>query len=144
MKSWTNYCFPSTCFERKAKDVNVTSVVFRFRLVCVCCFVLLTRCDHPTPENSVLFCFINPRVRKIRNEASSCPGVFSRTLRFCPGFLPGRTRFHFHYTHLSPLVSRVPVGMHRTVPGASRYASHRDWCALIHLIHKMKMRLSKS
>jgi len=31
---------------------------------------------------SVLLCFINPRVRKIRNEASSCPGILSRTLRF--------------------------------------------------------------
>jgi len=31
---------------------------------------------------SVLLCFIDPRVRKIRNEASSCPGIFSRTLRF--------------------------------------------------------------
>jgi len=30
----------------------------------------------------VLLCFIDPRVRKIRNEASSCPGIFSRTLRF--------------------------------------------------------------
>jgi len=30
----------------------------------------------------VLLCFINPRVRKIRNEASSCPGIFSRNLRF--------------------------------------------------------------
>ena len=30
----------------------------------------------------MLLCFINPRVRKIRNEASSCPGIFSRTLRF--------------------------------------------------------------
>ena len=30
---------------------------------------------------SVLFCFIDPRVRKIRNEASSCIGFFSRTLR---------------------------------------------------------------
>ena len=32
----------------------------------------------------VLLCFINPRVRpgKIRNEASSCFGIFSRTLRF--------------------------------------------------------------
>ena len=29
-----------------------------------------------------LLCFIDPRVRKIRNEASSCPGIFSRTLRF--------------------------------------------------------------
>jgi len=30
----------------------------------------------------VLLCFIDPRVRKIRNEASRCPGIFSRTLRF--------------------------------------------------------------
>jgi len=30
----------------------------------------------------VLLCFINLRVRKIRNMASSCPGIFSRTLRF--------------------------------------------------------------
>ena len=30
----------------------------------------------------VLLCFIDPRVGKIRNEASSCPGIFSRTLRF--------------------------------------------------------------
>jgi len=30
----------------------------------------------------MLLCFIDPRVRKIRNEASSCPGIFSRTLRF--------------------------------------------------------------
>ena len=34
----------------------------------MCCFVLI--------------CFINPRVRKIRNETSSYPGIFSRTLRF--------------------------------------------------------------
>jgi len=30
----------------------------------------------------LLLCFIDPRVRKIRNEASSCPGIFSKTLRF--------------------------------------------------------------
>ena len=30
----------------------------------------------------VLLCFINPRVRKIRNEAFSCRVIFSRTLRF--------------------------------------------------------------
>ena len=29
-----------------------------------------------------MLCFIDPRVRKIRNEASNCPGIFSRTLRF--------------------------------------------------------------
>jgi len=28
----------------------------------------------------VLLCFIDQRVRKIRNEVSSCPGIFSRTL----------------------------------------------------------------
>ena len=27
-------------------------------------------------------CFIDPRVRKIKNEASNCPGIFSRTPRF--------------------------------------------------------------
>jgi len=34
---------------------------------------------------SVLLCFIDPRVRKIKNfcdEASSCPGIFFRNLRF--------------------------------------------------------------
>ena len=31
---------------------------------------------------TVLLCFIDPRVGNIRNEASSCPGIFSRTLRF--------------------------------------------------------------
>jgi len=30
----------------------------------------------------VMLCFIDPRVRKIRNEASSCTGIFSTTLRF--------------------------------------------------------------
>ena len=30
----------------------------------------------------VLLCFIDPRVRKIRNETSSCPGIFASTLRF--------------------------------------------------------------
>jgi len=34
------------------------------------------------PHPGVLLCFINPRVRKIRNEASSYPGIFFRTLRF--------------------------------------------------------------
>ena len=28
----------------------------------------------------VLLCFIDPRVRKIRNEVSSCPAIFCRTL----------------------------------------------------------------
>ena len=31
-------------------------------------------------EMCVLLCFIDPRVKKIRNKASSCPGIFSRTV----------------------------------------------------------------
>jgi len=48
-----------------------------------------------TTRGGVLLCFIDPRVRKIRNEASSCPGIFSRTLHFyCGsgfGLVPGYT-----------------------------------------------------
>ena len=32
--------------------------------------------------SGLLICFVDPRVRKIRNEASNCPGIFSRTLHF--------------------------------------------------------------
>jgi len=35
------------------------------------------------PPECVLLCFIDPRVRKIRNETSSCPEIFSRNLHFC-------------------------------------------------------------
>jgi len=42
-------------------------------------------------SNTILLCFIDPRARKIKNEASNCPGIFSRTLCFyyvpsSPGF----------------------------------------------------------
>jgi len=42
----------------------------------------------------VLLCFINPGVRNIRHDASSCPGIFSRALRF-------------HY--VAPLVHPSPI-----------------------------------
>jgi len=50
-------------------------------------FLLKTDSGYPRDAEVTLFtlCFINPRVRKIRNEASSCPGIFSRTLRFGEG-----------------------------------------------------------
>ena len=35
----------------------------------------------PRPWGRVLLCLIDPRVRKIRNEASYWPGIFSSTLR---------------------------------------------------------------
>ena len=38
-------------------------------------------CSRPSSKG-VLHCFIDPKVRKIRNEASSCPGIFSRTLYY--------------------------------------------------------------
>ena len=39
--------------------------------------------QHERRQNDrVLLCWIDPRVRKIRNDASSCPGILSRTLRF--------------------------------------------------------------
>jgi len=44
----------------------------------------------------VLLCLIDPRVWKIRNEASCCPGLFSRTSRFgrVAGFSPGAAARH--------------------------------------------------
>jgi len=42
----------------------------------------LTTNTYKTCSVRVLLCFIDPRVRKIRNEGSSCLGIFSRTLRF--------------------------------------------------------------
>jgi len=54
--------------RRRGLQVNLTSATCQVPLV------LRRKC--------VLLCFINPRVRKIRNEAFSCSGIFSRTLRF--------------------------------------------------------------
>ena len=63
--------------------------------------------DLKSCHSSVLLCFIDPRVRKIRNVASSCPGIFSRTLRF-------------HYVASSP-VSPLPhlLDGHRKLVGRS-------------------------
>jgi len=44
------------------------------------------QCTHSACQKlcfvDVLLCFIDPRVRKMINEAFSCLGIFSRTLRF--------------------------------------------------------------
>jgi len=49
-------------------------------------------------KSSVCLCSIDPRVRRIRNEAPNCPGVFSGTLRFgraaARGFSPASTARH--------------------------------------------------
>jgi len=73
-------------------------------------------------------CFIDPRVRKIRNEASSCPGIFSRTLRF----------YHVASSPSSPLPHlleghRILVGSSaippRSCPGPVRY----HWGSIVEL-----------
>jgi len=101
-----NVC-PMFCrHTASAPSTSGTSTGGVHLLVCLfvvirCCFVVLTRRKINTlyprvstrssllgalqslrPQMSVLLCCINPRVRKIRNEASSCPGIFSRTPRF--------------------------------------------------------------
>ena len=70
-------------------------------------------------QPAVLLCFIDPRVRKIRNETSSCPGIFSRT-------------FHFYYVPTSP-GSPLPhlLDGHRKLVGRSaipaRSCPGPDW-----------------
>jgi len=51
-------------------------------------------------DGCLLLCFINPRVRTIRKEASgySCPGIFSRTLRCY--FVASSPSSHFPHLHI--------------------------------------------
>jgi len=83
---------------------------------------------HRNTFSCVLLCFIDQRVRKIRNEASSCPGIFSRTLRFyyvasspgspLPHLLDGRRK----------LVGRSAIPA-RSCPGPVRY----HWGSIVEL-----------
>ena len=76
-------------------------------------------------DKSLLRCvafFINPRVRKIRNEAFSCPRIFSRTLRFyyvasSPGSPPGLPKLLDGHRKLVRS-SAIPA---RSCPGPVRY-----------------------
>jgi len=76
----------------------------------------------------VLLCFINPRVRKIRNEASSCPGIFSRTLRFYyVASSPGSPLPHLLDGHRKLVgCSAIPA---RSCPGPVRY----HWGSIVEL-----------
>jgi len=89
---------------------------------------------HPSPilltdtENRVLLCFIDPRVRKISNEASSCPGIFSRTLRFYyVASSPGSPLTHLLDGHRK-LVGRSAIPA-RSCPGPVRY----HWGSIVEL-----------
>jgi len=60
---------------------------------------------------TVLLCLIDSRVKKIRYEASSCPGIFSRTLRF--EYVSSRTLRFFYVLGCNRLVSRpCPFSIH--------------------------------
>jgi len=77
---------------------------------------------------TVLLCFIDPRVRKIRNEASSCPGIFSRTLRFYyVASSPGSPLPHLLDGHRK-LVGRSAIPA-RSCPGPVRY----HWGSILEL-----------
>ena len=64
----------------------------------------------------VLLCFIDPRVRKIRNEASRCSGIFSSTPRFYyVASSPGSPLPHFLNGHRKLVgSSAIPA---RSCPG---------------------------
>jgi len=50
---------------------------------------LITKVLQPTYDvRTVLLCLIDPRVRKIRNEAPSCPGIFSVLFAFTMSLSP--------------------------------------------------------
>ena len=76
----------------------------------------------------VLLCFIDPRVRKIRNVASSCPGIFSRTLRFYyVASSPGSPLPHLLDRHRKLVgCSVIPA---RSCPGPVRY----HWGSIVEL-----------
>ena len=76
----------------------------------------------------VLLCFIDPRVNKIRNQASSCPGIFSRTLRFyCVASSPSSPLPHLLDGHRK-LVGRSAIPA-RSCPGPVRY----HWGSIVKL-----------
>jgi len=76
---------------------------------------LLSLLDGEDPT-LLLLCFIDLRVRKIRNEASSCLGIFSSTLRFyyvasSPGSpLPHLLDVHRHIVGSSAILASACPG----------------------------------
>jgi len=71
-------------------------------------------------------CFIKPRVRKNRNEAFNCPGIFSRTLRFYyVATSPGSPLPHLLDGHRK-LVGSSEISA-RSCPGQVRY----NWGSIV-------------
>ena len=96
-------------------------------------FKAVSKVDRNTETDILRFfdprvCFIDPRVRKIRNQASSCPGIFSRTLRFYyVASSPGSPLPHLLDGHRK-LVGRSEIPA-RSCPGPVRY----HWGCIVEL-----------
>jgi len=61
------------------------------------------------PREGVMLCFIDPRVRKIRDEASSCPGIFSELSSFTISLAPPVQVVYIKFARLSKTTNPVPV-----------------------------------
>ena len=84
--------------------------------------------SFPYDGGCVLLCFINPRVRKIRIEASSCPRIFFRTLCFYyVASSPGSPLPHLLDGHRK-LVGCSAISA-RSCPGPVRY----HWASIVEL-----------
>jgi len=89
--------------------IRVTSGNYLYVYYYYVVYVVLLRCtlSYFVCMFCVWLCFIDPKVRKIRNEVSSCPGIFSRTLRF----------YYVTDSHCSPLPHLLD--RHRKLVGCS-------------------------
>jgi len=92
----------------------------------VCFYYVASSPSSPLPHlldghSKLVGCsFIDPRVRKFRNETSSCPEIFSRNLRFCfVASSPGSPLPHLLDGHRKLVrCSTIPA---RSCPGPVRY-----------------------
>jgi len=78
-----------------------------------------TKRVYKAMSRCVLLCFIDPRLRNIKNKASSCPGIFSRTLHFYVASSPG-SLLPYLLDGLRKLVGRSAIPA-RSCPGPVRY-----------------------
>jgi len=70
------YLYISLCIE------VIVSVCMSLCFSCILSWIICIEFVMALNIHQVFWVCIDPRVRKIRIEASSCPGIFSRTLRF--------------------------------------------------------------
>ena len=117
------FCWRRLWYRKQSLEFDTSCARKRH---CLCVSVCVCSCVEK--RKSVLLCFIDPRVRKIRNEASSCPGIFSRTLRFhYVASSPGSPLPHLLDGHRKLVgCSAIPA---RSCPGPVRY----HWGSIVEL-----------